>query len=314
MNADRPVTGTANHPSQLYGEDGTSEKEHIHRCEAEDMSVMLELAVDTARDAGRLLTAKRASGFRVESKGLRDFVTDADGAAQKLIQEAIRSRFPDHGFVGEEESGGSLADSDYIWIVDPLDGTTNYARGLPYYAVSVGLAYRGEPVIGAVYDPAQDQMFAAESGKGATLNGTPVHVSERKQLIDSIIAADWAREQRARESTARAANAIGPLALTFRSIGVAALGFCLVAAGWIEAYFHYCLYPWDAAAGVVIASEAGACCTDLSNRPWRPGSSQCLVSNGLLHEALLSLTSPFARHALEDAPTWSGPTPVSPDE
>ena len=255
---------------------------------------MLDVALEAARQAGLLLMESRRDGFEVHSKGLRDFVTDADGAAQEVIYGAIRSRFPDHDFVGEEEDGVYRPTSGYQWIVDPLDGTTNYARGLPLFAVSVGLAHRGTSLLGVVYAPTLDLTFAAERGKGATLDGKPIRVSGRDTLIDATVAADWAREQHAREATGHAANAVAPLAGTFRSIGVAALGFCLVAAGWIEAYFHYSLYPWDAAAGVVIAAEAGARCTDMWNRPWQLEVPHCLVSNGPMHHQVLSLVSPYA--------------------
>lgn len=255
---------------------------------------MLDTAMEAARKAGRFLMESRQGRLKIRSKGLRDIVTDADAVAQQIIYETIRSRFPNHDFLGEEETNGFRRDSEYLWIVDPLDGTTNYARGLPFFAVSVGLTHQKEPFLGVVYDPSRDLLFAAERGKGASLNGMPIQVSTRDRLIDAIVAADWAREQNPREATARTVAAIAPRVGTFRSIGVASLGFCLVAAGWIEAYFHYSLYPWDAAAGVVIALEAGARCTDLRNRPWQLNTPRCLVSNGLIHEKILDLAAPYA--------------------
>ena len=147
--------------------------------------MFLETAIQAARAAGRILVERLPAEREVHVKGLRDIVTDADLAAEQAIIQTIRTRFPTHALL-TEESGESRGDAAYVWVVDPLDGTTNYSRRFPIFSVSIGLLHKGELTVGVVYDPLADRLFAAERGRGATMNGTPLHVSHIDRLGDAV--------------------------------------------------------------------------------------------------------------------------------
>jgi myo-inositol-1(or 4)-monophosphatase len=250
---------------------------------------VLEVAVKAARQVGRVLLEQFGTSQEIKSKGLRDIVTEADLAAQAKAIEVIRSRYPDHDIWAEEVDQTPGGASDYCWIVDPLDGTTNYSRGVPCFSVSIALSYQGEVMLGVVYDPLRDQLFRARRGQGAYLNDDRVHVGSAEELIDAVIGLDWAHEQELRCQVARLVAEIAPKVGTLRSIGSAALGLCSVAAGWTDAYFHLSLKSWDVAAASVIIQEAGGVVSDLAGLPWHPKSGGCLASNGLIHGTMLNL-------------------------
>lgn len=250
---------------------------------------MLEVAIEAARQAGQVLLAEFGKSQEIRFKGLRDIVTEADLAAQAKAVEVIRSRYPDHDILGEESGQMPDGASDHCWILDPLDGTTNYSRGYPYFSVSIALSYRGEVVLGVVYDPLRDQLFRAERGQSAYLNDDQIHVSAVDRLIDALVGLDWARKQDLRFQMIRLLAEVAPQAGTLRSTGSAALGLCSVAAGWTDAYFHLSLKPWDTAAASVIVQEAGGTVSGITGLSWQPNSEDCLASNGLIHEAMLTL-------------------------
>ena len=250
---------------------------------------MLKTAIKAAHQAGRILLEKFGGSQEIRFKGLRDIVTEADLAAQAKAIEVIRSRYPDHDILGEESDQTPGGASDHCWILDPLDGTTNYSRGYPCFSVSIALSYRGEVILGVVYDPLRDQLFRAQRGQSAYLNDDKIHVSAVDRLIDSLVGLDWARKQEFRSQMARLVAEVAPKAGTLRNTGSAALGLCSVAAGWIDAYFHLWLKPWDTAAASVIIQEAGGTVTDTTGLPWQPSSEDCLASNGLIHKAMLTL-------------------------
>lgn len=250
---------------------------------------MLETAIEAARQVGQVLLQELGRSHDVRSKGLRDIVTEADLMAQDKAIDILRARYPDHDIWAEEAGQTPGGASDYCWIVDPLDGTTNYSRGYPCFSVSIGLSYRGEAILGVVYDPLSDQLFQAQRGQGAYLNDTRIHVSGVERLIDALVGLDWARKQDLRSQMAQVVAEIAPRAGTIRSTGSAALGLCYVAAGWTDVYFHFLLQPWDVAAASVIIQEAGGIVTDLAGSPWHPDSEGCLATNGLIHQAMLRL-------------------------
>lgn len=253
-----------------------------------ERDLLLQTAVQAARGAGQMLAERLSSPREVTVKGLRDIVTDADLAAEEMITQAIRARFPDHALL-MEEGGASSGDAPYVWVVDPLDGTTNYSRRLPIFSVSIGLVHQGELEAGVVYDPLADHLFAARRGQGATLNGEPLRVSAIDRVGDAIVGLDWARAQSDRREILTRLGQIAPACGTVRGLGSAALGLCYVAAGWIDAYFNVGLKPWDLAAGLLLIREAGGRDTDLAGAPWQPWGRRVLVSNGRLHQALLDL-------------------------
>jgi len=223
----------------------------------------------------------------VHRKGLRDVLTEVDLAAERAIVEALRVRYPEHDILTEETRAGARR-SRYQWVIDPLDGTGNFVRGYPCFSTSVALAQDDQPIVGAVYDPMSDHLFAAHLGGGATLNGRALQVSAVEVMLDTMIGMDWARDPPTRERALHAIERLAPACGTLRVCGSAALGICYVGAGWWDAYWHLSLQPWDAAAGALIVREAGGQATNLAGEQWRLQSGPLLVSNGRLHGALIA--------------------------
>ncbi len=248
---------------------------------------MLETAIAAAEAAGQILKDRFARPHQISSKGLRNLVTEADILAEKAIIAAIRARYPEHQILTEETQHILGSDATHRWIIDPLDGTTNYARGIPSFAVSVGVEREGELQAGVIYDPLSGRLFQAQAGQGAFLNGKRLHVSACSELIDALLDLGWARSQDARLASVRATCDLGPYVGSARNSGSAALGLAAIAAGWEDLYFHPELAPWDMAAGALLIREAGGTVTAPNGGPWTPFSGGCLASNGLLHEKAL---------------------------
>jgi myo-inositol-1(or 4)-monophosphatase len=248
---------------------------------------LLTVAAEIARAAGEVLRDMYAGDLEVRTKGddERNLVTAADYAADRLIRERLLAAFPTHAVFTEEtfEPGMRLDPAVPTWIVDPLDGTSNFAHGLPIFSVSIALRDPGGTRVGVVYEPMRDWCFAACVNQGATLNGRPLRVSRQARLRDGIVACDWSRSPRRRAASAAIFREFTAAAHTVRSFGSAALGFCYVAAGWLDVYYNLGLWPWDVAAGALIAREAGATITDEHGGPWTIETPGVLVSNGLIH-------------------------------
>jgi len=249
---------------------------------------MLQTAVEAAQRAGQVIAEHYPAGRTLTSKGGRDFVTDTDTAAEAIILDLVRARFPDHTILSEE-TGGSGISRGYTWVVDPLDGTTNYAHRLPVFAVSIGVLEGGEPLIGVIRDPLREQTFVAERGRGARLNGVPVHVSQVARLGHAMIGMDWGYTDDARKQVLARLERVTPRCGVPRTLGSATLALAYVAAGWMDAYFHVTLGPWDTAAGMLLVAEAGGRCTTLEGDPYRVDLPGCLATNGLIHEELLAV-------------------------
>ena len=249
---------------------------------------MLHTAIEAAHRAGRMIAERYPDGHTLTIKGYRDLVTDADTAAEALIIDLIRERFPDHTIVSEE-GGGSESSSDYTWIVDPLDGTTNYVHHHPVFAVSIGLVKRGDPLVGVIYDPLREHMFVADRGGEARLNGVPIHVSRVANLGNAMVGLDWGHSNEVRKRILLYLHQIAPHCGTLRVLGSAALAMAYVAAGWLDAYFHIGLKPWDTAAGMLIINEAGGRCSTFEGEPYRVNLPGCLATNSLIHDELLIL-------------------------
>jgi len=248
---------------------------------------MLQTAVEAARRAGRVLAERYPATRTLTVKGYRDIVTDADIAAEAVILDLIRARFPGHTIISEE-AGESEIGGGYAWIVDPLDGTTNYTHRVPVFAVSIGVLERSEPLIGVVHDQLRDQTFVAERGEGARLNGAPMHASRVAHLHDALVGLDWGNSDEVRERLLAYLHRILPRCGTVRALGSATLALAYVAAGWLDAYLNLALKPWDAAAGMLIVAEAGGRCSTLEGEPYRVDLPGCLATNGLIHEELLA--------------------------
>lgn len=240
---------------------------------------------DLAREAGVLLMSFFGN-VSIEYKGEVDLVTKADRASEKMIVERIRKQWPEHDLIGEEGSRRETG-SDFRWYVDPLDGTTNFAHGYPVFCVSMALEYKGERIAGVVFDPSRNEMFAAEKGSGAQLNGQPAHVSSTPQLKESLVATGFPSHKRHKNPNINFYHQITLRSHGVRRAGSAALDLCYTACGRFDAYWEFNLNPWDTAAGVLLVEEAGGKVTNFSGGPFEIASREVLASNTVLHEEVL---------------------------
>jgi len=240
---------------------------------------------DLAREAGVLLMSFFGK-VSIEYKGEVDLVTKADRASEKMIVERIRKQWPEHDLIGEEGSRRETG-SDFRWYVDPLDGTTNFAHRYPVFCVSMALEYKGERIAGVVFDPTRDEMFAAEKGSGAQLNGQPTHVSSTPRLKESLVATGFPSHKRHKNPNINFYHQITLRSHGVRRAGSAALDLCYTACGRFDAYWEFNLNPWDTAAGVLLVEEAGGKVTNFSGGPFEIASREVLASNTVLHEEVL---------------------------
>jgi myo-inositol-1(or 4)-monophosphatase len=258
-----------------------------------------EVAIETALAAGTVLRERLSLVRKIDFKGAIDLVTDADRASEELVEAAITSRFPDHRFVGEETtflSGDVPAGTEqYSWLVDPLDGTTNYAHRYPHFAVSIALEHAGQVILGVVYDPMRDELFVAERGGGATLNGAPILVSQIDSLERSLLGTGFAYSVEERRENARIWNSFLALAQGVRRDGSAALNLCYVACGRLEGFWERPLNVWDLAAGSLLVEEAGGIVAGYDGTPFGPYRREIVCSNGLIHQELSEQVSRLAK-------------------
>src|SRR5579862_4830653 len=260
-----------------------------------------------AREAGALLLPYFHQGLKIEYKGDADLVTAADRASEALIRERITKLFPSHDVLGEEQ-GLNDQGSDYRWYVDPLDGTTNFAHGYPVFCVSMALEHRQDTeakrIAGVVYDPTRDELFSAEIGKGAHLNGKPIHVSKAATLKECLLATGFPSHKRHKNPNIHFYHQITLRTHGVRRAGSAALDLCNVASGRFDGFWEFNLNPWDTAAGVLIVQEAGGKVTDFSGGEFDIASRETLASNGLIHDALMhEFKEIFAGRGLEELPS-----------
>ena len=253
----------------------------------------LEFAISTARAAGQLLRQRYRQHHSVHLKSSDiDVVTDADIASERLIVDALRRRFPDHRIFSEEGLGdihGLLADSTPVWLVDPLDGTVNYAHGYPLWGVSLALSQGGKILLAVTFDPLRDEIFAALQGKGAWCNGERLQVSDVAQMHQALVATGFAYKRATLEDNNLAEfSAVMPRVQGVRRAGSAVLDLAHLADGRLDGYWEMHLQPWDWAAGWLLVEEAGGEVTDLRGEPWTLASGDVVASNGLLHAELLS--------------------------
>lgn len=246
-------------------------------------------AVDLARETGEMLRRRFSEARDIEHKGTIDIVTDADKAAEAMISAAIRDRFPDHRLLAEEGATGAAEGSNpYRWVVDPLDGTTNFAHHYPHFAVCIGLEREGELLVGAVYEPMRDEMFEAARGAGARLNGKPIHVTDREELITSLLATGFPYDLSAREVSNRLWIRFNDQTQGVRRDGAAALNIVYVAAGRLDGYWERPVMPWDKTAACLVAMEAGARVTGLTGEPFDVDDIGVTVANPVLHERIVA--------------------------
>lgn len=263
-----------------------------------DTQPALTVATAAAIAAGDALRRLFPQPRQVQSKGPRDIVTDADFTAQAVILTRLRGAFPAHAILSEEgRHDFDLTGPTPTWIIDPLDGTTNYARRLPVFAVSIALACDGVVQVGAIHDPLRRETLTAARGGGAWLQRPrarpqPLRVSAVTDLAEAVLGLDWAREPERRALTLAALRRLAPRCRTVRATGSAALGLAYVAAGIMDGYYHHMLQPWDVAAAALLITEAGGVLTTPAGAPWHLGDSQVAAYTPGLQAALLPHLAP----------------------
>ena len=254
-------------------------------------------AAPLAREAGAKLREFLAQGVATEYKGDVDLVTIADRTVEAYLQDALLTAFPSHGIYGEEGTRDRL-DAEYRWYIDPLDGTTNFAHGFPHFCVSMGLEHRtaglapehdGPIVAGLIYDPMRDELFTAERGKGAFLNGKPIHVSSVPELGEALVATGFPSRKRHENPNIHFYHEFTMRSHGVRRAGSAALDLAYIACGRMDAYWEFGLNPWDTAAGFLLIEEAGGMVTDFDGEYRKLDSKEILASNQLIHHEMLSL-------------------------
>jgi myo-inositol-1(or 4)-monophosphatase len=252
----------------------------------------LATAIEAVMRAGEAQMARFGSDMRVEKKGTIDLVTEIDIAIEREFRDMIADRFPDHDVLGEEfgAGGDSHQAPCFCWVFDPIDGTTNYAHGLPIFCASLALEVDGEPIVAAVYDPNRKELFTAERGHGARLNGRMLHVSAAESLIDSLLVTGF--HYSVHKDPGKVIEMFAAFiarARAVRRLGSAALDLCYVAAGRFDGFWERQLQPWDVAGGALIVAEAGGRVTTMTGEPYGSRKGSVLATNGRIHDAMLDV-------------------------
>ena len=256
---------------------------------------MLNFAIQTARDAGRILAERFGRTLEITNKSELDLVTESDLASERLIIERIKTYHPRHAILAEESGASSPVDqelrSEWRWIIDPLDGTTNYAHSYPCFCVSMGLEHNGRMEVGVVYDPMRDELFTAERGQGASLNGRRIEVSPVNSLSGALLCTGFPYDVRERSEFARHFANFIMNAQGVRRDGAAALDLAYVACGRFDGFWEEGLKPWDVAAGALMIEEAGGRVSNYAGEALSIYKPPILASNGLLHEQMMHVLS-----------------------
>ena len=253
-----------------------------------DFSWMRSIATEAALEAGETLLERFRTDFKISKKGRIDLVTEMDLKAEEVILSRLRSEFPHHQILSEEKGAYSNT-SPCKWIVDPLDGTTNYAHGYRFFCVSIALEVEGELVLGVVYDPVAKELFSAQRGQGATLNGSPISVSDQGELVDSLLSTGFSYTDGEIGKNLQFFNRIIFHSRAVRRDGAAALDLCHVACGRFEGFWELSLNAWDVAAGWLIVKESGGSVTNLSGLACTIYDQEILASNGKIHPSLIDI-------------------------
>ena len=251
-----------------------------------------KIAIRAAWVAGAIQKEHARHGFRVEHKDSVNLVTDADRRAEEAIVHTIHTEYPSHQILAEERGLQTEGQSPFKWVIDPLDGTTNFVHGFPAYCASIGLEYQGRCILGVVFDPTRQELFVAEADRGAFLNGTQIHVSRTPKLDEGLLVTGFAYD--IRESPNNNLDHFARFALRAQGIrrtGSAALDLCYVAAGRFDGFWELKLHPWDTAAGTLMVVEAGGQVTDFKGGPFSIYRQEIVASNGFIHDAMLAVLS-----------------------
>lgn len=261
------------------------------------MNVYLEVAKAAAVKAGIILRERIKGSREVSYKGEINLVTEMDRLSERVVVETILEAFPDHGILAEEETKIENG-SGFLWIIDPLDGTTNYAHGYPSFSVSIGLEHSGAVIVGVVYDPMRDELFSATRGQGAYLNGNPIAVSRNEVLIRSLLATGFPYDRAvSKENNLNYFNALIMASQEIRRSGSASLDLCAVAAGRLDGYWELKLHPWDVAAGSLIVLEAGGAVSDFTGSRFSIHDKELVAGNGRIQGLMLDILNAVKRKA-----------------
>jgi myo-inositol-1(or 4)-monophosphatase len=254
------------------------------------MTEALQTAIDAALAAGKILKERRDNFGTIKYKGEIDPVTEVDLQCEKEIIDMISSRFPDHGFLAEESNKSRNLSSEYQWIIDPLDGTVNFAHGYPCYCTSIGLEVNGQVELGVVYNPSLDELFVAEKGKGAFLNSKPIKVSSISNLKQSMLVTGFAYDvSHANNNNLDHFENFLKSCQAVRRPGSAALDLCYTAMGRFEGFWEIKLHPWDMAAGKLLLEEAGGKLSLFDGSDFDLYKRQIVATNGMVHDAMLDI-------------------------
>jgi myo-inositol-1(or 4)-monophosphatase len=248
----------------------------------------IEVATGAARQAGVILKAHFRTGSRVQYKGRANIVTDVDLRSEQSLKSLLQAEYPDHSILSEE-SQAITGSSSYTWILDPLDGTNNYSFGIPFFCIVIVLASGEDILLGIVYDPLRDEMFSAQKGKGAYLNNSPIHVTTKATVKDSLIGLDLGYVDENGKKSLEFITRLWPQMYAYRVMGSAALGMAYTACGRLDLYFHLLLYPWELACGSLLVTEAGGVATDLQGKPLKIGQGSVIASNKVVHADFLRI-------------------------
>jgi myo-inositol-1(or 4)-monophosphatase len=248
----------------------------------------LEVATEAVRQAGEILKAHFREKTQVKYKGRANIVTDIDLQSEKSLKSFLRAEYPDHSILSEESKPVN-GDSSYKWILDPLDGTNNYSFGIPFFSVVIALTRGNDVLLGIVYDPLRDEIFSAQKGKGTTLNGSPIHVTKKKTVKESLIGLDLGYVDEKGKKSLEFITSLWPKMYAYRIMGSAALGMAYTACGRLDLYFHLLLYPWELACGSLLVAEAGGLVTDIGGKPLRSWEGSVIASNKSVHPDFLRI-------------------------
>ena len=254
----------------------------------------LTTAIEAVVKAGELQMAQFGGDFQIDKKGTIDLVTEVDVAVERMFRAMIAERFPEHQVLAEEMGGAAAAPAGPCWVFDPIDGTTNFAHGLPIFCASLALEIDGVAQVAAVYDPTRKELFTAERGGGAFLNGRPLRVSSADTLVDAMLVTGFPYDihSRVEEIVGLFASFVGQVRAV-RRLGSAAIDLCYVAAGRMDGFWESDLKPWDIAGGALLVTEAGGTITDMTGGAFRSRGGHVLATNGHLHQAMLDVIVKF---------------------
>jgi myo-inositol-1(or 4)-monophosphatase len=265
--------------------------------------IFLATAIEAVLRAGELQMAHFGGDLRIEKKGTIDLVTEIDREVERGFRAMIAGRFPGHVVLGEEfeEAGQRDVVPPFCWVFDPVDGTTNFAHGLPIFCSSLALEIGGVAAVGAIYDPTRKELFTAERGHGAWLNGVPLRVSSAGALIDSLLCTGFPYTvQRDPSALVGLFSDFLTVSRAVRRLGSAAIDLCYVAAGRLDGFWEQKLNPWDMAAGALIVEEAGGRVTTLDGAPFQSRAGSVVASNGRIHDEMLATIAAFAARAVHE--------------